>query len=207
MNSGKSILNASVLVLNEGWQPVNVTIFREAVGLILKDRAEIVVHEDLKDKFGNGAAYKYEVFGYNEWIKRSEVLDSSYPTLNSAKYKHFRPYILKVKSGQYVPNYYIKLSRKSIYNRDLGRCMYCDIKMDQRAATIDHVKPRSKGGKNTWDNMVLSCKPCNGEKGDMSLAESNMKLLRKPIKPSAFNFEFVYKEEYAHWGEFLKGAN
>ena len=49
--------------------------------------------------------------------------------------------------------------------------------------TFDHVNPRSKGGKTTWNNIVAACVPCNTQKADRTLAEAGMRLLRKPVKP------------------------
>jgi CRISPR/Cas system Type II protein with McrA/HNH and RuvC-like nuclease domain len=79
----------------------------------------------------------------------------------------------------------LKLNRKRIYRRDNFECVYCGSKKN---LTIDHVIPRSKGGKNTWDNLVTCCSGCNLRKGDKSVEESGFKMKRKPFVPSIFSF-------------------
>jgi 5-methylcytosine-specific restriction endonuclease McrA len=78
----------------------------------------------------------------------------------------------------------VKFSRLNIYTRDNFRCQYCGVRFPTEQLTFDHVIPRSKGGKTTWDNIVTSCARCNHDlKSNRTLAEAGMKLLRKPVKP------------------------
>ena len=67
-------------------------------------------------------------------------------------------------------------SRSGVMTRDGRRCGYCG----NQATTIDHVIPRSQGGKNTWQNTVSACNPCNQRKGRRTPAEAGMTLLIKP---------------------------
>lgn len=85
-------------------------------------------------------------------------------------------------------NYYIKkpykevvLSRRNVIERDDHTCQYCGGPGD----TIDHIHPQSRGGKNTWYNLVCACSPCNRRKGDKTPEEAGMELLSNPRKPSA----------------------
>jgi 5-methylcytosine-specific restriction endonuclease McrA len=71
-------------------------------------------------------------------------------------------------------------SRPGVLARDGGRCGYCH----GRATTVDHIQPRSRGGRNTWRNTVAACGPCNQRKGDRSPAEAGMVLRVKPTAPS-----------------------
>lgn len=71
-------------------------------------------------------------------------------------------------------------SRPGVIARDAERCGYCD----RRATTVDHITPRSRGGRNTWKNTVAACGPCNQRKGDRSPAEAGMVLRVKPTAPS-----------------------
>jgi 5-methylcytosine-specific restriction endonuclease McrA len=91
------------------------------------------------------------------------------------------PSIVRLKAYVRVPYKKIMLTRKNIFRRDRGRCQYCGSR-DQ--LTIDHVFPKSRGGKDTWENLVAACVPCNNRKGNHTLAEAKMKLLRKPFRPS-----------------------
>ena len=77
----------------------------------------------------------------------------------------------------------MKTSRKNILWRDNGQCQYCGIIEAPKDMTIDHVTPRSRGGENTWTNLVTCCKKCNQKKRDRTPKEAGMKLRKKPIKP------------------------
>lgn len=73
-------------------------------------------------------------------------------------------------------------SRSEILARDNHTCQFGGC--GARATTIDHVFPRSKGGGNTWFNLVASCESCNGDKGDRTPEEAGMRLVREPFRPA-----------------------
>ena len=77
----------------------------------------------------------------------------------------------------------IRPSRNNILWRDKNQCQYCGVIESPRDMTIDHVIPRSRGGENTWYNIVTCCKRCNQKKGNRTPEEANMSLLNKPVKP------------------------
>lgn len=79
-------------------------------------------------------------------------------------------------------------NRGVVLARDAYTCQYCDRRLAFREATIDHVIPRSRGGKNHWTNCVASCKTCNRRKNDYTLEEAGMRLLRRPGLPSVTHF-------------------
>ena len=98
------------------------------------------------------------------------------------------PYVIRM-------NYFIKknynskevpFTRKGVLVRDNYRCAYCG-KRNTDEMTIDHIIPRSKGGKHSWDNCVTSCLKCNAHKKDSPLHESGLKLRIKPIAPSLYS--------------------
>ena len=91
-----------------------------------------------------------------------------------------RPRVIRLKRYRYIPIRVQTLSRKNILLRDRHRCSYCDKPFHPSVLTLDHVIPKSKGGRDTWDNLVACCDFCNKKKGDKSLEESGMTLLRKP---------------------------
>lgn len=78
----------------------------------------------------------------------------------------------------------IYAERMILYARDLHRCCYCGHEFGVRSLTIDHVLPRSKGGKNTWVNTVTACKPCNVEKADRTPEQAGMPMLYLPYNIS-----------------------
>ena len=87
-------------------------------------------------------------------------------------------------------NYYVKwipkrsrFSRFGIFKRDKNTCQYCGKVFKPIDLTIDHVIPKSVGGKLCWTNCVASCFPCNNKKGNHTLEQVGMKLLKTPIVP------------------------
>ena len=78
----------------------------------------------------------------------------------------------------------VKFSRVNIYARDEYRCQYCGTKCSIDQLTYDHVTPRSRGGKTTWENIVSCCYACNAEKANRTPAEARMTLLSTPVRPS-----------------------
>lgn len=72
------------------------------------------------------------------------------------------------------------VNRREVLRRDHHRCQYCGT---TKRLTLDHVIPRSKGGKHSWDNVVTACEKCNAFKGSRTLTEVGMKLLHQPKTP------------------------
>lgn len=81
----------------------------------------------------------------------------------------------------------VPLTRKAVFARDGGRCVYC-----QAAATsLDHVIPRSRGGPHSWDNVVSACSRCNHVKADRGIAELGWRLGRPPVAPTGAAWRIV----------------
>lgn len=78
----------------------------------------------------------------------------------------------------------VKFSRVNIYARDGYRCQYCGDKCAVNELTYDHVVPRSRGGKTSWENIVSCCYACNRTKANRTPAEAKMRLLATPVRPS-----------------------
>lgn len=121
---------------------------------------------------------------------RSQYLEINVPSVIRIKrYINFRPYN-------------VPLNKKNIMKRDNYRCQYCGKK--GKDMTIDHVIPRERGGKDTWENLVTSCKECNVKKGNRTPKEAGMKLLKKPKKPTYFHILFSEAEiPDENWKPFL----
>lgn len=73
----------------------------------------------------------------------------------------------------------IPVSRRGVLRRDSNRCAYCS----KSATTIDHVQPKSRGGTDSWENLVACCLRCNNKKGDKTLAEIGWSLSFSPRMP------------------------
>lgn len=92
-----------------------------------------------------------------------------------------KPSIIKV--NKYVNQKFHKVpfSRENVYKRDNFSCVYCGC-INKKTLTLDHVFPTSKGGQNTFENVVTACRKCNGEKADLTLEEYG-KEIPQPRRP------------------------
>jgi 5-methylcytosine-specific restriction endonuclease McrA len=98
----------------------------------------------------------------------------------------------------------ISTHRREIILRDNNQCQYCSKELPSENLTLDHIIPKSKGGKNTWDNLVAACKKCNQRKGNRTPEEANMKLLNKPKKPKYDILRTVGKNQVSElWINYL----
>ena len=89
--------------------------------------------------------------------------------------------IIRLYRYVHLPYKRVNLSRHNIFKRDRNRCVYCGSK---DSLTIDHVVPKSVGGRDTWDNLVTACQKCNAKKGSMTPEQAGMSLLHQPVRPS-----------------------
>ena len=95
-------------------------------------------------------------------------------------------------------------TRRNIMIRDESRCQYCCIDFREPDLTIDHVMPRSKGGKTTWTNVVMACKPCNQQKRDLLLENTSLSLSQPPRRPSYRSIiKKRIKTSNVEWKEYL----
>ena len=123
------------------------------------------------------------------------VLNSSYEPINFTNWRRAVILVLKEKV-QVISERVIRLlnyikvpincaarckpSRVMIYKRDRNSCQYCG---STTRLTIDHVLPRSKGGDDSWENLVVACSSCNTKKGNRLLEHTSMRLFRQPRAP------------------------
>jgi hypothetical protein len=142
------------------------------------------------------------------------VLNSSFEPLNLASGRRAIVLLLKEKA-QILSSRVIRLlnyvkvplsrivsqkpSRSMIYKRDGYRCQYCNV---SRRLTIDHVIPKSKGGDDSYNNLVVACSSCNTKKGDKLLEHTNMKLLRKPRAPRNMIEFHIMSSNNPEWKEY-----
>lgn len=90
------------------------------------------------------------------------------------------PSVIRLLEFRHIPRQSRALSRKNILMRDRNTCQYCGHIFSPGELTLDHVVPRSRGGPSTWENLVACCKTCNHKKGNATLGESNLSLIREP---------------------------
>lgn len=96
------------------------------------------------------------------------------------------PSVIRLSSYIRVPYKKVELSRKNILRRDNFRCQYCGS--HTHPLTLDHIQPRSRGGRDSWENLVAACIPCNNRKGSRTPDEAGMKLASIPRKPNHIVF-------------------
>jgi DNA-directed RNA polymerase subunit RPC12/RpoP len=145
------------------------------------------------------------------------VLNSSYEPLHFTNWKRAIILLFKDKAKliskrvirlvNYVRLPFIRLgetfpSRNLIYKRDNYECQYCGSKKN---LTIDHVKPRSKGGNDTWTNLVTACSSCNVKKGSKTLKESGLILKSTPRAPISIIMLDLEKTTISEWKEYVWG--
>jgi len=119
---------------------------------------------------------------------KSLVLNYSYEPLQFCTARHAITMVFGGRAEELDRNRKkgLAFSKKNILRRDNYTCQYCGI--SNHPLTVDHVNPKSRGGKTTWTNIVVACKTCNLKKGDRTPLEVNMKLVRLPRKP---DYQFI----------------
>ena len=99
----------------------------------------------------------------------------------------------------------ISFSKKNILKRDNYTCQYCST--TSQTLTIDHIIPKSRGGKTTWNNVVVACKPCNLKKSDKTPEEIGFYLAKKPAKPDFYLYSLSVppapKSHLECWNKYL----
>jgi 5-methylcytosine-specific restriction endonuclease McrA len=106
----------------------------------------------------------------------------------------------------------VKFSRINVLTRDNFTCQYCGQRKSVRKLNYDHVMPRCRGGKTTWENIVTSCIPCNDKKRDRTPEQARMRLLKQPVKPKSLPIVAIHLDltdipsawaSYLYWNSTL----
>jgi len=119
---------------------------------------------------------------------KADVLHESGDAMHSEHLSVPVPSVVRLRSFVRVPfQRRAAISRRGVFLRDDGTCQYCG----NRAESIDHVIPRSRGGEHVWENVVAACRPCNVAKRDRMLEDSGMKLRRAPRAPRRLSWLLV----------------
>lgn len=115
---------------------------------------------------------------------KAEVLETDGEVFSSESVFK-KPSVIRLVSYVHIPHRKVVMSRENIFKRDDHSCVYCG---SHKNLTIDHIIPKSRGGDNSWENLITSCYKCNSIKGDKTPVEANMKLSYKPSKPTPLSF-------------------
>lgn len=121
------------------------------------------------------------------FLRKAELVnENSKLRVRSANSSYPWPSVIRLKSYISLPYKNINLTRKNILRRDNHKCAYCG--RGDLTFTLDHVIPKSKGGRDTWENLVTACLPCNNKKSDLNLEQAGLKLRIIPYKPNYIMF-------------------
>lgn len=159
----------------------------------------------------------YEVIRVINW-QRAVNLNFTHKAVAPAGYEH--SYSIPTKGGDYIlpsalvlksyvniPFFKVRPTRKNIFRRDGYVCQYSGERLSSKDATIDHVIPSSRGGKNTWENMVTCSKFINQRKGDRTPSEALMKLIATPKKPTRAELVINAFQDMEPWQQFIPRKN
>ncbi len=192
------MLSAYVLVLNKSWVAVHVASAKRALTLLFQGHARVVHPKD------------YALYDFDSWIEFSRTTDGipakRYIYTPSFRIRLPEVIVLNTFNGFFSPE--VHLSRRNIFARDKNVCQYCGRRFPRPELTIDHVVPRSRGGGDTWENLVLACSECNLRKRNFTPDEAHMPLIRKPISPRWLpRFDVPIPIEELHsWKRFVELA-
>ena len=197
-----SALNSDVLVLNKHYAAIRVISVREAFCLLFRQAAEILSVED-------GGYFSYDFESWRELSElRAQYERGEHQWVRCVKFDLAVPRIVRLLLYDRLPRREVKFTRRNIYARDSSRCQYCGKRFSTQELSLDHVVPKSRGGKGTWTNIVCCCVRCNVRKGGRTPAEAHMKLIAPPGKPRrcpAVTIRLTSRK-YASWKQFLSDA-
>lgn len=189
----RDVLDRPVLVVNRYFQPVQVTTVKRAFCLLYGGAAHAL------DETG-------DAFDFDLWRAMPvRANDDALPVVGGVLRV---PRVLHLHRYERTPRATVRLTRRNVMLRDAHQCQYCGKQPPLRELNIDHVMPRCRGGGDTWENLVTSCRVCNLRKGRRTPDEANMNLARRPFRPkwSLTAQILVGGGKYAEWEPFLKAS-
>jgi 5-methylcytosine-specific restriction endonuclease McrA len=189
------VLALPVLVLNKHLCPVQVTTVKRAV-VLLYGGAAVALDEA-------GESYEFDL--WRDLPLRDE--DDAIPLVNGALRV---PRVVHLMRYDRTPRVTVRLTRRNLMFRDAHQCQYCGKRPPLRELNIDHVLPRSRGGDDSWENLVTACRVCNLRKGWKTPEEALMRLARRPFRPKwTMTAQILLGSgwKFKEWEPFLKAAS
>ncbi len=115
-------------------------------------------------------------------LGKADTIETNGLVIRSETLEFRLPSVIRLRTYVYVPRrHQVPFSKKNVMRRDEHTCQYCGAQGGY--LTVDHVRPRSRGGRSTWENVVCSCRKCNAKKGDRTPDEAGLRMRRRPQKP------------------------
>lgn len=169
-----SLLHRStVLVLNRHWLAISTSTPAEAFGHLATDTARAV--------WIDGGSM--QAFGWQEW--RELPSGEGVPVVGTPRGRVRIPTVIVLTRFDRIPLHRPKFGFRALWERDGGRCQYTGRKLAPAEANIDHILPRSRGGRDEWSNCVISDRAINSRKGARTPTEAGLRLLAAPRVPRA----------------------
>lgn len=136
---------------------------------------------------------------------KAEVLEHGEGELRSPSAAFRCPSVIRLIYLIRRPRPRVRLTRREIFMRDHFTCQYCGLK--SKDLTLDHLIPRHRGGRHTWDNLVSACRACNHRKGGKTPEEARMPLRLEPGEPKATSLYLFgqYLDSNQEWMKFIPG--
>ena len=188
------VLQAPVLVLNPYYQPVRRTTVRHAFHLLARGAARALTR--------SGRDYDFDAWISLPTRRQDEVIRTVTERIRT-------PQVLRLVRGAHTSGLRLAVSHRNVMLRDEFQCQYCGARPGLTALNIDHVIPKSRGGLDTWDNLVTACKTCNVRKGGRTPEECGMRLLRPPRPPRmtrVFDIVFGPPPRHVAWEPYLQAG-
>ena len=187
------MLNTAVLVLNKNYQPVHVTSVRRAFALLYSGLARAIDSQ-------------YRLYDFASW---SALSAGNHDAIATIPQTIRVPRVVVLSAFEHLPKGRVRFSRLNIYARDNDTCQYCGAQKSRPQLNLDHVVPRTLGGRTSWENIVCSCVDCNLRKGGRTPEQAGMKLIRPPVRPRGTPFfrGAGKKASYREWLPFLSLAD
>ncbi len=188
------ILNRpTVLVLNRHWQAIHVKTPAEAFCMMTSDAATAL---DITD--GNFLPTRW-----SDW--RALPIREHDAAVNTPRGPVRVPTVIVATNYAKVPLRRPRFGARGIWERDGGVCQYTGRRLERHEGNIDHVVPRSRGGKTTWENCVLAHREVNSRKADRLPHEAGLHLRTRPARPRALPVSAFIRNHHGvpDWGHFL----
>jgi 5-methylcytosine-specific restriction endonuclease McrA len=139
--------------------------------------------------------------------EKADVLEHGARSLHSEHLTMHRPMVIRLRTYVRLPRnvHRRKITRKAVLARDSWTCQYCGSR--KPGLTVDHIIPRSRGGKSVWENIVASCAPCNRRKGNLLPREIQMHPRSNPRAPGPTVFIMIAAPKIPRaWQQYLAPA-
>jgi len=198
----KSGLDCNVLVLNKHYMAIRIVGARRAFSLLFRDLAEVVSFE--QDGYSN--------YNFQSWCEVSQFRRNFEPDghdwVSTVNFYIAVPRIIRLLFYDRLPRNEVKFNRRNIFARDKNSCQYCGKRQRTSELSLDHVIPKSMGGKSAWENIVCACAKCNVKKGGRTPRQAGMTLIQKPVKPKHNPLVRIHLglQRYRSWKQFLDHA-